>query len=126
MKLLALIISIIILNLGCHSSPNVETLYNLTEVEYVKDQNLFKQESDSQISDLELRAIRVAKIELERIYGAKVKGHFSVAKSQTGYHINFHSLMLKRTLGRWYEIKEGYGEVFVSHDFSVQYAAVGP
>jgi hypothetical protein len=126
MKLFGCIIAGFILILGCHTSPGVETASDHPEVDYVRDQSLFKQEKDPWISDSEFWAILVAKRELEKVYDAKIRGKFSVAKSRTGYQIDFHSLELKRASGQWHEVLEGFGEIFVSHDFNVQYSAIGP
>lgn len=124
MKNLLLIFAFVLLVFNNPANASNET--SLPEVDFIRDHSLFKPELDPQLSDIEKSAIIISRKEIEKIFGSEIRGLFSVAKSKTGYQVNFSRLEKKIAANKWQEVIEGFGEVFLSHELKVLYSAIGP
>lgn len=126
MKFIILIISLCTVTIGCNKEPIAQKSAENLKIDYIKDISLFKREDGSSLSENENKAIETAKEYLNKEYNNPVIGQFSVAISKTGYQINFHGLKYKLKNDKWFNIKEGFGEIFISKDFKVLKSAIGP
>ena len=120
----AMVIAAIVLAVGgcCQKPPTKPE----PEIDYVTDVTQFKEDGDPSLSPDETKALSVAKAHLEKEFGLPVKGALSVARSRTGYQVDFHDLQTKAKDGQWHEVVEGFGEVFLSPTHEVVRADIGP
>ncbi len=126
MKLLLIISLLFFLLSGCNNQQAIQKTQKNLKIDYIKDISLFKKDNDQKLSKAEIKAIKIANDFLNRNYNKPTKGQFSVARSKTGYQINFHNLQYKSEDNKWYAIKDGFGEIFLSEDFNVLQTAIGP
>ena len=96
-------------------------------VEHIHDASRFKDEGDAALRQDESKAIGIAKRHLQRQFGKQLRGTFTVAAADWGYQVDFEDLQSVADAGdQWEQVSEGFGEVFLSKDFLVIRADVGP
>ena len=96
------------------------------DIEYVREPARFKRDGGAPLDFGEAGALSVAKDALRKKLGSPVRGEFSVARSRTGYQVNFTRLQKKAPDGLWAEVVEGFGEVFLAKDLSLVQICLGP
>ena len=97
-----------------------------TRPDYVSSALKFRREGSWFLLPGQRKALAAARSELEREFGAQVEGTFSVARSRTGYQVDFHDLQVKVTQAGWQDVEEGFGEVFLTKDHRIAQTCIGP
>jgi len=92
---------------------------------YVSDRSAFNQEQSVVAGSAQARALRLAKAYLSHFLDQEIRGTFSVAEADWGFQVNFTGLK-KRKGEAWVSIDEGFGEVFISKDFTRMQLCYGP
>ena len=115
-------------NSFCEEFQEVQALSERrSTIHYIDDPGSFKGEDDPALTPDESKAIMTAKRHLERLFGKQIRATFTVSSDDWGYQVDLTDLHCVVYPGsRWERIVEGFGEVFLSTDFDVIEADIGP
>jgi hypothetical protein len=113
------IIHILVCILISTSCLNAGTLGGY-EIEYVSEPSRFHSKESKAFPTVLLEPLAYGKRVLSAYLTKEreIRGNFTIAEAKHGFQINYHNLHLKNTKGKWIELNEGFGEMFISKGLS--------
>lgn len=94
-------------------------------LKYISDSAAFHSEDSDKLNPSKKRALLFAKKVLALYLDAEIMGTFSIAEADWGFQVNCTKIETKKN-GQWTPAVEGFGEVFLSKNFSRIQIDYGP